>query len=185
MKKNTIIGVLIIIIIILGGSIFYLNTNKEKIGCKNVCQETKNSEDVQKAENISLLKGKYKYSKHTGSKAATGAEIDLNVEINIINDTEMTISSDDTLSEIETTKGTYTINNNILTYERVYVSEGNEWTKCGETENNKIVDCHSYKLLKQENFIIDMANKSLYSTNYGGEGDAYIGHGPLTLKYQE
>ena len=193
MKKNIVIGVLIVIILIMGGSLFYLNTSKDKIRNNHNTQKTEPSkkEEVIEEEksqetatdgNVKLLKGKYKYNEKRGT-AATGTELDLNIELEIINDTEMTITSDDTLSEIETTKGTYSINGNILTYERVYVKDvNNEWKKCSDIDNNE-TDCYSYKVLKRESFIIDMANKTLYETNYNVYGN--VGYGPITLKYQE
>ena len=117
MKKNIVIGVLIVIILIMGGSLFYLNTSKDKIRNNHNTQKTEPSkkEEVIEEEksqetatdgNVKLLKGKYKYNEKRGT-AATGTELDLNIELEIINDTEMTITSDDTLSEIETTKGDF------------------------------------------------------------------------------
>ena len=58
----------------------------------------------------------------------------------------------------------------------------NEWKKCSDIDNNE-TDCYSYKVLKRESFIIDMANKTLYETNYNVYGN--VGYGPITLKYQE
>ncbi len=41
MKKNIVIVTLIAVILILGGSLLYLNMNKDKIGCKSACQKPK------------------------------------------------------------------------------------------------------------------------------------------------
>ncbi|MBR3198880.1 MAG: hypothetical protein IKG27_02565 [Bacilli bacterium] len=41
MKKNIIIGVLIVVILILGGSLLYLNLNKDKVGCAKCTTQTK------------------------------------------------------------------------------------------------------------------------------------------------
>ena len=133
-----------------------------------------------------MLPGTYKYSEHIGY-AATGAEVIFNVELNIINDHEMTITSNDTLNIIEITKGTYTVEGNLLTYTRIYSGDGNdEWQKCNKTEKETAwIDCNWFKPLKTENFIINKDSKTLYSTNFGGMAESFIGYGPITLKYQE
>ncbi len=46
MKKNIVIGVLAIVIIIMGGSLLYLNSNKDKIGCDSKCPEAKKEEQI-------------------------------------------------------------------------------------------------------------------------------------------
>ncbi|MBR3198402.1 MAG: hypothetical protein IKG27_00120 [Bacilli bacterium] len=73
MKKNIIIGVLILIIIILGGSIFYLNMNKDKVGCncKETCQKTEDvkeketEETAEKTQKTEFKYGKYEYVRPT------------------------------------------------------------------------------------------------------------------------
>ncbi len=75
MKKNIIIGVLIVIILILGGSIFYLNMNKDKVGCKNVCKNEKQGETKKILSNEDALKiGKEKYEYTRDKVYACGHE---------------------------------------------------------------------------------------------------------------
>lgn len=65
MKKNIVIGVLIVIILIMGGTLFYLNFNKEKITSE--CpkkQETSNEEvnkENEKKQELTSISGNYIY----------------------------------------------------------------------------------------------------------------------------
>lgn len=98
----------------------------------------------------------------------------------------MTITADDTLSEIETTKGKYKVNGNILIYERINQKnhDSNNWIACEQnSETSERIKCGSIgdNLAKTESFIIDIQNKKLYSTNY--IGSSLYGYGPIALDY--
>ena len=178
MKKNIVIGILLVLVIGLASYLGYDKFLKD--------EPTKTTEGNSTEESLPVEENDEKYSKsligkYIGQKqlsyGASGEDVDLNIEINILNENEMTITADDTHSEIETTKGTYTINENKLIYKRVYVkSSTNNWDSC--IEENETVNCTSYQLPKTEEFTIDMTNKTLYSNNYNNRG-------PIILNYMK
>ncbi len=158
MKKNIVIASLLIIIILMGGTSYYLYTNKDNINkCNTKCPHVSSKEETSNNKNVDNLRtGKY-----IAKQSINNGQLYINVEVEILNDKEMTIKSDDGQAQLETSKGTYTVNDRILTYEREYDYIDEQWKKCEWSEDN--VGC-STGVKKEEYFIIE--KDSLAVTNY-------------------
>lgn len=182
MKKNIVIGVLILIIIIMGGTIYYLSTkDNSKEDCPVVEKTDDNNTETDRVESKSLI-GKYTNKKVIGPNAYT-----LSLEVNIINDTEMTIRAIGTQAVEEITKGTYEIEDNFLTFTRVeHDNDGNgTWESCTAIEGTigKINCSGISEINDKEYFMIDKENEKIYLTNYIGSNQ--VGYGPITLEIQK
>lgn len=157
---------------------------KDEIKDEEQIEDAKNEEMVE--EQIEDVKDQVKVEEVREKYSFTGENNNryINIEVSIINDNEMMISSGDGMAQIEGTKGVYYINDDVLTYTRIYYdfdfSGDKYWIPCSTIDDQNFekiknvydgIGCGGVS--RMQKFTIDKVNHTLILNTKQSSGTDY------------
>lgn len=190
-NKKVEISVLVLIVLfivavvggLLLGKILFEKTNPEELKTE---ENEKPKDEIKDEEQIEAVKDQVKVEEVREKYSFTGENNNryINIEVSIINDNEMMISSGDGMAQIEGTKGVYYINDDVLTYTRIYYdfdfSGDKYWIPCSTIDDQNFekiknvydgIGCGGVS--RMQKFTIDKVNHTLILNTKQNSGTDY------------
>lgn len=190
-NKKVEISVLVLIVLfivavvggLLLGKILFEKTNPKELKTE---ENEKPKDEIKDEEQIEAVKDQVKVEEVREKYSFTGENNNryINIEVSIINDNEMMISSGDGMAQIEGTKGVYYINDDVLTYTRIYYdfdfSGDKYWIPCSTIDDQNFekiknvydgIGCGGVS--RMQKFTIDKVNHTLILNTKQNSGTDY------------